>query len=82
MPCRPDLGMLCAWMHVPTIVKVPWAQFPSKLPKNGAGGLGWREWRLNMYRYVSRELLLSARSLCCSLLTPPSCCPVSLICGS
>eukprot|EP01048_Picozoa_sp_COSAG05_P011223 COSAG05_NODE_1044_length_6057_cov_9.395267_2_plen_219_part_00 len=32
-------------------LKVPWAVFPSGLPKNAAGGRGWREWRLNLYRY-------------------------------
>ena len=33
------------------VLKVPWAVFPSGLPKNAANGRGWRDWRLNLYRY-------------------------------
>ncbi len=32
-------------------LKVPWAIFPASLPENGPGGVGWKHWRLNLYRY-------------------------------
>lgn len=32
-------------------LKVPWAIFPASVPQNGPGGVGWKNWRLNLYRY-------------------------------
>jgi hypothetical protein len=32
-------------------LKVPWAIFPASLPENGPDGVGWKHWRLNLYRY-------------------------------